>query len=252
MSQTYEVDESYQGVGKLWARKYGTSDKLRFLGNVSKASAKQKLKTNKIADYTRQGGGTRAIHERLDSVTLAMTWMELSTENLALCIGSDVVSVAGATVAAEPVTFHKGGLVKLEQPPQSITSVASTGGSPITYQVGRDYELCAGGLYIPSTSTVVDASAGTVTYESADFEELEAATVMSTDLELFIEGLNDMDGNPMLIDVWKLHVPVIDELMLLGGDAPITLTYDAELLRDATKGAGKSGFFRARKVKLNA
>lgn len=248
MPQTYDVDESYQGVGKIWARKYGTAGKLRFIGNTSKASAKQKLKTNKIPDYTRQGGGTRSIHERLESVTLALTLMELSTENLALCVGSDVLAVESQTVAAEPVTFYKGGLVRLAYPPQSITSAASTGGSPTTYLAGRDYELSAGGLYIPSTSTIADATAGTVTYETAAFDELEAATAISTDLELFIEGLNDIDGNPMLIDVWKLHVPMIDELMLLGGDAPITLTYDAELLADNTKGTGKSRFYRARKV----
>lgn len=247
MTQTYERDESYQGVGRIWVRKYGTTGVRRFLSNCSKANIKQKLKVNKVPDYTRQGGGTRAQTERIDSITLAMTLHELSAENLALAVGSDSVAVASATVASEPVQLQRGTVTPLEHLPKSITSVTLTSGST-ALTAGSDYEMTPSGLYVPSDAPHVTGSspvAATVTYVSRAHQEMQAGTVLSTDLELLIEGMNDANGRPLVLDVWKLHVPTLDDLTLIA-DKPTEMSYEAELLRDTGKPDGESGFYRVR------
>lgn len=244
--QTYERDESYQGVGRIWVRKYGTTDAKRFLSNCSKASIKHKLKTNKQPDYTRRGGGTRSQSERIDAMTLALTLHELSAENLALAVGGEATAVASATVASESVTLQKGTLTQLEFMPKTITSVTLTAGATVL-TAGSDYEMTPSGLYTPSDAPHVGTGAvtATVTYVGQAHQKYQAGTVLSTDLELTIEGLNDMDGRPLVLDVWKLHVPMLDDLALIA-DKPTEITYDAEMLRDATKPDGQSGFYRAR------
>jgi hypothetical protein len=149
-------------------------------------------------------------------------------------------------VTGEAVTLYKGGLTQLEFLPESITSVTLTSGSTVL-TAGDDYELSPSGLYIPSDAPHVGsgAVAATVTYVSKAHQSFEAGTVLSTDLELVIEGLNDIDGRPLVIDAWKWHVPMLDDLALIA-DKPTEVTYEAELLRDATKPDGTSGFYRTR------
>lgn len=247
MAQTYERDESYQGVGRIFVRKYGTTGPRRFLSNVSKANIKTKLKVTKVPDFTRAGGGTRAQTERIDSITLSLTLHELSAENLALAVGSDSVGVASATVSAEPVQLYRGSSVPLDFLPQSITSVTVTSGS-VVLTAGTDYEMTPAGLYIPSDAPHVTGAgpvAATVTYVSKAHQQMQAGTVLATDLELMIEGLNDINNRPLVIDVWKLHVPALDDLALIA-DKPTEMGYDAEMLRDTSKPDGQSGFYRAR------
>lgn len=245
-AQTYERDETFQGVGRIWARPYGSTGARRFLSNCSKANIKTKLKVVKVPDFTRQGGGTRAQTERIDTISLALTLHELSSENLALCVGSAPEAVASATVTGEPVTLHKGSATPLEFLPQSITSVTVTAGSLVLTK-DVDYELTPAGLYVPSDAPHVGsgAVAATVTYVSKAHQKFEAATVLSADLELLVEGLNDSNGRPLVVEAYKWHVPMVDDLALFA-DKPTEITYDAELLRDTTKPAGKSGFYSAR------
>lgn len=244
---TTTKDESYLGVGKVWARLYGSTAAMRHVGNVSKLSIKQKLKTIDIKDYTKPGGGTRNKIERVDSVTVEMTWLEFLTENLVLACGGTSTNVPSATVATEPVTFVKGGLIRLAHPITSVTEVKS---GTTTFTEGTDYVVSPGGLFIPEDSTVV-AGAGTVTYEHPTYDQVEAVTQMSTELEMFFEGLNEANSDtPVLADLWRLHMPPVDELALLtGNDNPAEMSFSSEALRDATKtAANASQFYRVRKV----
>jgi len=244
---TTTKDESYLGVGKVWARQYGSTAAMRHVGNVSKLSIKQKLKTIDIKDYTKPGGGTRNKIERVDSVTVDMTWLEFLAENLVLACGGTSTNVPSATVATEPVTFVKGGLIRLAHPITSVTEVKS---GTTTFAEGTDYVVSPGGLFIPEDSTVV-AGAGTVTYEHPTYDQVEAVTQMSTELEMFFEGLNEANSDtPMLVELWRVHMPPVDELALLtGSDNPAEMSFSSEALRDATKtAANASQFYRVRKV----
>lgn len=249
MSATTTKDESYLGVGKVYARRYGSTDAKRHVGNVSKVSIKQKLKTIDIKDYTKPGGGNRNKIERTDSVSLDMTWLEFNTENLTLACGGTSSSVASATVATEPVTFAVGGLIRLQHPVTEVTEVKN---GTTTYAAGSDYIASPGGLYIPEGSTIADGSSGTVTYSHPSYDRVEAMTKISTELEMFFEGLNEADSDvPVLVDIWRVHMPPAGELALLtGSDNPSELGFSAEALKDPTKtGPNESPFFRVDRVK---
>lgn len=251
MSATTTKDESYLGVGKVYARKYGSNDVKRHVGNVSKVSIKQKLKTIDIKDYTKVGGGNRNKIERTDSIGLEMTWLEFNTENLTLACGGTSSSQSSATVVTEPVTFAVGGLIRLQHPVNEITEVKN---GTTTYSPGTDYIATPGGLIIPEGSTIAAASTGTVTYSHPSYDRVEAMTKISTELEMFFEGLNEADsGIPVLVDIWRVHMPPSDELALLtGSDNPSELGFSAEALNDPTKtDPGQSPFFRVDKVKAS-
>lgn len=244
---TTTTDQSYVGVGKVWARLYGSTNPMRHVGNVSKLDIQQKLKTISQKDYTRAGGGTRMKLERLDSVDLAMTWLEFMTENFTLAVGGTSSSQASATVASEPVTFTKSSLVRLANPVASVTSVKK---DTTTYVEGVDYEVSSGGIFILATGTIATGDVGEVTYEHAAYDEIESATQLSTELELFFEGLNEAESNlPVLVDVWRVHVSPADTISLLSGDNPGDLQFAAEALKDENRPAGKSQFFRTQRVR---
>ena len=66
-----------------------------------------------------------------------------------------------------------------------------------------------------------------------------------TVLELLFEGLNEADSNkPVIVNIWKADVPSADQVQLIGDDLG-KFDFKAECLKDSTKGAGASAFYRA-------
>jgi hypothetical protein len=239
-----DVQKSYIGVGKVLARPYGSTGRLRYVGNVSKLGLKQKLDTKKQKDYTRSGGGTLARIDRLDSVEAAMTWLSFSAENWALACAGVMAPVVGGTVAAEVVKGYLDSTVPLANPPSAITTVTNSAATT-TYAAGTDYEKSASGIYIPPNSTIIDAADLKVTYTYGAYSRVEGVMQASTVLELLFEGLNEADSNkPVLVNLWRVSVPSADEIALIGDDFGKS-DFSSELLKDPNKGTGVSAFYRA-------
>lgn len=130
---------------------------------------------------------------------------------------------------------------------QTVASTSITATGP-TYAAGTDYEMSTGGLTVADASAVADAADLKVSYSYPAYDRVEAATVTSSVLEAVFEGLNEAEGNSAtVVDVWKLSMPAANELSLIGDDMG-ELTFAAELLKDSTKGAGVSAYFRVQKV----
>lgn len=239
--------KSYIGVGRTYARRFGTTDKLRFVGNVGAINLKHKLKVEKQQDYTRSGGGTAVRVERIEEISCDMTWLTFSAENMALAMSGAAVQVAAGTVVGETVKAHKGTLATLAHPPSSITSVTPSGGGT-AYVVGTDYELSAGGLMFPETSAITEAANVLVSYAHAAYDRIEGAMGTTGELELFFEGLNEADSDkPALVDLWRVSMPSADEISLIG-DKLGEMKFQGELLKDGSKGSGVSAFYRSRMV----
>ena len=130
---------------------------------------------------------------------------------------------------------------------QTVASTAVTATGP-NYTAGTHYELSTGGIYIPEASIIPNNAALLVTYTYAEYARIEAGTKTSSIMECFFEGLNEAEGNsPMLIDIWRLSLPAASELALIG-EGMGELQFAAELLKDPTKGAGVSAYWRARRT----
>lgn len=242
-----EINQAYIGIGKVHMRLAGSTGAFRHVGNVSGLTLQQALDVKRQRDYTRPGGGTLKKVERIEAVNASITLLSFNAANLALAVAGDATSVAAGTVTDEVVKGYKGSLVRLTHPPSAITTVTNAAGTT-TYVAGTDYELSPGGLWIPETSTIVDAADLEVTYTHLIYDRVEAATRTSQVMECVFEGLNEAEGNATtVVDIWRLSMPAANELALIGDDMG-QLEFSAELLKDASKGAGVSAYFRVQKV----
>lgn len=240
-----DIQKSFIGVGRVLARAYGSTGRRRHVGNVSALAIAHTLDTKEQKDYTRPGGGTLVKVERIESVDATMTWLSFSKENFALAVAGNLAEVVGGTATDEVVEGHLGSTVLLAHPPLAITSVVDAATGLVTYVAGEDYEKSPGGLFIPEGSSIVDEAELEVTYTYGAYTNIEAAMKTSSELELVFEGLNEADSNkPAIVYLHRLSVPSANELALIGDDFAVQ-EYAAELLKDSTKGAGVSAFYKA-------
>lgn len=239
-----DVQKSYLGVGKVLARVYGTTGRMRHVGNVSQLDITHKLDTKKQKDYTRPGGGTLMRVDRLDSIDMAMKWLSFNPANWALAMAGATTDVTTGAVASEAVKGYLDTTVRLAFPPSAITTV-KTADLVTTYTAGTDYEMSPAGLYIPPASSIVDGADLSVAYTKAAHSRVEAVMNTGTELELLFEGLNEAESDKaVVIDMWRVLVPAAETLSLIG-DSLGDMSFKPELLKDSTKGSGVSAFYRA-------
>lgn len=236
----------YLGSGKIYAREAGTAAGFIEMGNASKLDFAVEEEKKTLADYTKPGGGTYASVTRIKAVKAVFTAHDLNKTNLARAVFGSEAVVTGAAVVDEAVTAYKGAIAKLAHP--SPTSVVVTNSAATTtYAANTDYEVRAGGIFILDSGAITDAQALKVDYTFATYHKVEALTAGAKTLELFFEGLNEAnDGQPVLIDVWRLQLSPAKALAWLGEDFA-ALEMEGEVLKDPTKtGVGISQYFRAR------
>lgn len=232
-----DIQKSYIGVGRVLARAYGTTGRMRHVGNVSKLDPSHKLDTKKQRDFTRPGGGTLARVDRIDAIELAMTFLSFSPENFALAVAGAATTVATGAVAAENIVGYADTTVPLLYPPSAVASVGSL-------VAGTDYEMSPSGIYFPPGSAVVDGTTYAVAYTRSTHSRIEAAMNAGSEFEIFFEGLNEADSNKaVLFHAHRVLIPAADVVSFIGDDFG-QQEYKAECLKDPTKGAGVSAFYR--------
>lgn len=189
-------------------------------------------------------GGGAVVTGAIAGTTLTVSAVTSGT----LAVGQTIAggTITGGTTITALGTGTGGAGTYTVNNSQTVTSTTITATGP-TYAASA-YELTPGGIYIPPGSPIPDASGLLVSYTYGDYARIEAGTKTATIVEAFFEGLNEAEGNAqMLVDIWRLSLPPADELALIG-DTMGELKFQAEVLKDATKGAGVSAYYRARKV----
>jgi hypothetical protein len=233
-----DIQKSYIGVGKVLARAFGSTGRFRFVGNCSAATISHELDTKKQRDYTRAGGGTLSRIDRIDSVNANFTLLSFNPDNWALAVAGVATAVATGAVAAENIVGYKDTTVPLAFPPSAVASVGAL-------VQGVDWEMSPSGIYFPPGSAAVDGTTYAVAYTRAAHTRIEAVQNAGSEMELLVEGLNEADSNKAaLINIWRWLAPAADELQLIGDDFG-SLPFSGEALKDASKGAGLSQFYRA-------
>lgn len=230
------------GSGRIWARRAGTNEAMIEIGNCSKVEIQVKDKKIDLQDYTKSGGGKYAQIVRIDSAMISLNVHDLTDRNIRMGIfGSDAI-VASGTVTDEVVRCYKGALAPVKHLSPTITSVKSMDGLT-TYAAGTDYQAHAGGLLIPSDSTIPDATDVKVSYAYAGYSKVEAMTNASIILQMRFVGVNEADGKPVMVDIHRAQMSATKALSLIS-DKFAELALDAEILKDPTKtGDGISQYF---------
>lgn len=242
------TDYSYIGSGRILARKRGSAEAYREIGNCSALTLGVETETKSLRDFRSPGGGTYNQVDRITAVTLAMTAHDLSPENLALALYGTTEAVAGGAVSSEQAVAYKGGYVVLEGNPSAVSSITPAGGGT-AYTAGTDYVLQHGAIYIPPGSTIVAPSSPTtpniaVTYTDRKGNLVQALAAAAAELELVFLGLNEADsGSHVTVRAWRAKFGPASSVPLIGDDYA-SLEMTGALLADASKVGGESQYFQ--------
>lgn len=242
---------SYIGKGMIYVAKR-TGGIMGAVGNCSRLELNTAVDSLELPDYTQPGGGLDDSLDRVTSVEAAMTLHNLSPENLARHLSGSVSAVTAGAVSAEGHPTYKGGLVVLNNLPNTtltITVEPAGGGTP--FVEGDDYIVTPTGLLIPEGSSIDDSTAGEYTIE-VDYTKLasdviELLSAAPDEYRLHFAGLNEAkSGVPAVIDIHRIKFGPAASYSAIGeGFAGLEVT--GKLLLDSTvTGSGLSKFARIR------
>jgi hypothetical protein len=240
-------DYSYIGVGNILIREYGAAAPFVEVGNCSALNLALNEAVKQLKDFTRPGGGVRNEVRRVDGVDLSFNFHDFNAENFARGLRADITTIAAGTSSAEELVAYKGGYTPAAKIITAITSV-KTVDAVTTYDVGDDYELRDGQLYIPSTSAIVNPVAGAeniqITYTYAAQKKVEALVNTITEYEILFMGLNEaQSGKKVRVICHRVSGGVLKQMALLGEEYGVGESTGA-LMTDTTKtGDGISQYF---------
>lgn len=242
------TDYSYIGSGRILARRRGSAEAYRELGNCSALTLGVETETKSLRDFRSPGGGTYNQVDRITAVTLSVTAHDLSPDNIALALYGTTEAVAGGSVAAEAAVAYKGGYVVLEGNPSAVASIEPVGGGT-AYVAGTDYVLQHGAIFIPATSSIPAPSTPTTPNIEVDYTDrkgdmVHALAAAAAELELVFLGLDEADsGSHVTVRVWRAKFGPAQSIPLIGDDyAALEMT--GACLADASKVGGESQYFQ--------
>ena len=239
-------DYSYLGSGKIYIREFGAAAAMREIGNCSALSFSPQTNTLSLPDHTKPGGGTRNRVDRVGDVEFSLTFHDFEGANFADFLRGTVTEVTAGSITAEQVVAYKGGFIPLARAATAIASVEPVGGGT-AYDVGDDYVLQDGGLFIPSTSSIPAPVSGApnieVDYSHGAVQVTQAFVGSAKQYELLFAGLNEArSGKRVRVRAHKVSGGVLQELALLGEQYGAG-TVSGALLADTGKGVGLSQYF---------
>ena len=242
------TDYSYIGSGRILARRRGSAEAYRELGNCSALTLGVETETKSLRDFRSPGGGTYNQVDRITAVTLSVTAHDLSPQNIALALYGTTEAVAGGTITSEQAVAYKGGYVVLEGNPSAVAAIEPAGGGT-AYVAGTDYILQHGAIFIPAASAIPAPTTPTtpnieVTYTDKKGDMVQALASAAAELELVFLGLNEADsGSAVTVRAWRAKFGPASSIPLIGDDYA-ALEMSGALLADASKTGGESQYFQ--------
>lgn len=234
--------ETYRGSGDCYMKRRGVPGPLKKLANTSKVD----YSFEEEAETLRAGKGNAVVDEvrSISDVTATITVHSFNAAELEIGLRAGVSSVASASITDETVTAYKGGLIRLAHPNPSTVTVTNSAATT-TYVAGTDYVVQASGLFIPDTSSIVDAESIKVDYTHAGYDLIEALIHAGHEFELHFDGLNDASGKSVLLDTYRFKPGLLSNLQWHGESGFASFDLTGAILADPSKPAGKSQYFRA-------
>ena len=244
MAGAQGTEYSYIGKGSVYIAEKGTTTPMRPIGNVDSLSLKATEEKKELKDNQNAGGGTANSLRRIQAVELSMSMRDFVGENIALAVLGSSAAVAGGSVLNEAVVARVGGLTALDHIAPTAVTVTNVAGT-VTYAAGTDYNVVAGGIFVPTGSTITDGTTIHVDYTWAAQTEIEALVSSGKDWVLRFSGLNEaQSGKAVVVDVHRARFGPIQDYALIGDDYA-AMQIDGDALKDTTiTSAGLSQYFK--------
>jgi len=236
-----QIDQSYIGKGKVYIEPVGGV--MRFLSNASSMQLAISEEEKKLLDYTQMGGGTRNSLSRISEIKINFDLTDISPENLALALSGTVDDVAAGVVTSEQVTAVVGAVSPLAY--IGATSVVVKDETETeTFVAGTDYEVTGAGIVALEGGMIQTGDKLVVSYSYGAQKAVEALTDAAREYRIVFDGLNEaQSGSPRVVEFYRIKFSPTSGLGYIGDDFD-TLSLSATVLRDTTKPAGKSAYFR--------
>lgn len=187
-----------------------STDKARFVGNVPEDGFTLTPTVQKIEHMESMTGKNRKdkVLETGQSLQVSVRLENVDVDNLALAIFGSSTTIAAGSVTAETHTAHKEFSFFLNRVNVTAFTSLTFGTTPTPGVLGTDYNvnLKTGEVYIPSTSSIPDATVVTCAYTAGSIKRISGYTATNTELWLRYNGLNMAeDLKPIVAEVFKVR-----------------------------------------------
>lgn len=225
----------------------------RDIGNVSAAKLAYDVKNTSLPN-NRGGGGDLESMDRINSAMLDMTITNLDHTNLSMALGASIMKEATGPVTDEAVTIAThtladskfmidtaGEVVVKDHAGAVIPKVDANGDA--------NYEVKAAGiLFKGGTATVAeDGKVGSISYVKSKQVLLQALKSVGKEYKVVLDGINDNNGDPHVLRVWRWKPSPTDGLDFISDDYS-SMSASGKILADVSKPIGKSQFFELLKL----
>ena len=245
------VSNYYSGQGiVLMASRDVDGNPLGFR-NIGNVSALDIAVATTVAEHQESSTGARGIDLRLTTQIVAnvnITMESFNAENLALGLYGDSATTTAGAVVDEVVICKLDKTVALNHLGVTNVVVKDTATGLVTYLVDVDYTVNpeVGSInFISGGTPLTEDESLDISYDYADYDQVEALTVAQPERWLRFEGLNTADGNKaVVVDIFKFGADPLAQLALIG-DAVGQIQLAGSALADTGRVTG-SKYFRQR------
>ncbi len=243
---------SFIGRGPVYMRERGVNGPRLPIGNVSQLNFAAEEEVVNQPDYTSPGGGNANTVRKLSNMTMEMTMLDLSPENVALALRGSVNRVAGGSaVTGEQHTAYQGGLIVFNSQPDisdhanTLTVTIDPDGTATSASPGVDYEVTRAGIIVLEDGAITDGDIIEVAYDKSAHAVVEALTKAGIEMELVWDGLNEAQSGKAVTVIGHRVKPGLTQALALIGDEFSELPITGDVLSDPTiTGDEVSRFFR--------
>lgn len=224
-----------RGFGKIKIAPYDASvpfgsRKFRDIGNNSTFNLTATEQEETLPDYRDASGGTDASYRRVESAAGSIDARHVTGENLALATWGTSEALPTAAITDEPHVLHAGAFVPAERVIDlTETTVVKKGTTDVA---PADYVVSAGGITFNSEITTADVADGdpiTFSYQAADSVDVQALIETAPNVSIFFEGVNAVNGKPLVVRIWKAKLGIAQTIALIGTEfATLGLNYTIE------------------------
>lgn len=249
------VEKFHYGQGEVQVARWngntppGPNDwiKLWDVGALSLALTRESL-THKES----RTGSKLEVREWANGQTCAVnaTINAVNTHNLGLVLSSTPQDIAGGSISGKalPTGVEVGDLIILDHVGVSALVVTDSAGAPVTI-ANSNFEIAGGyGQFevksLPSGPAPTQPLNLAYTYAAARAVGILADT-NSAKVALRYNGINLAEnGEPVVVDLWKLSLGVLSEFALINNDAAVSgMPFTAKVLADMSRPQTALGYF---------